>query len=167
MMTIEKKLQLTDLSQYDLRALSRSIVKYQLFKVKSALHKLEGNFAPTTKFQYFKVGVQYLKTGCKKDKVNPKLYDYLDECLSAHIQPLTPSLKDKAREYNRKKEQKVTPVFNLPQQVTEKFEYAVRNGNQIMVFDNEEQIKRFINNLNSLMIAHNCKPVSVIVGDLK
>ena len=167
MMAIEKKLQLTDLSQYDLRALSRSIVKYQLFKVKSALHKLEGNFAPTTKFNYFKIGVRYLKTKVKEPKVNPKLYDYLDECLDSHIQPLTPSPKDKAREYNRKKEQKVTPVFNLPQQVTEKFEYAVRNGNQIMVFDNEDQIKQFINNLNSLMITHNCKPVSVVVGDLK
>ena len=166
-MEIEKKLQLTDLSQYDLRALSRSIVKYQLFKAKACLHKLSGNFAPTTKFQYFKVGVQYLKTGYKKDKVNPKLYEYLDEAKSSHIQPLTPSQKDKAREYNRKKEQKVTPVFNLPQKVTEKFEYAVRNGNQIMVFDDENQIKKFINNLNSLMIAHNCKPVSVIVEDLK
>ena len=51
--------------------------------------------------------------------------------------------------------------------MTQKFEYAVRNGNQIMVFDNEDQIKRFINNLNSLMIAHNCKPISVIVEDLK
>lgn len=157
MMAIEKKLALADLKTYqqdqNLRTLAKDIVRYQLFRVKSVIHKLSGEFTATTKYSYFKVGVRYIKDGSKKPRISHKLYDFIDEAIQQCVQPLTPSKQDRAREYKRRQKVEVKqPQIDVPQQLTQPFEYGIRKDDKIIVMKDDHAANEFLNNCRSLGI---------------
>lgn len=127
-----------DIRQKQLRDLALSIVKYQNFKTSAAIKNIKFVASQNTTKNYFGCGVSYIKSGGKvKHKAIPsKIYDYIDEYLAQHVQPLTPSESDRRGEYKQRKNRyhgksAVPPVAKLDivrQPLTEKYDdYGIKS----------------------------------------
>lgn len=145
------KIDLTNFNKNkNLMDLAVDIVKYQDFKLKAALPRLRNgnNFSENTLRAYFDAGTSYIKKGKKISQCVGKLYEYIDDAISVHTQPLVPSITDRRRIVNRKetvkKPIKEDKVMALPKRLTEVFEYAVRVGNTIKIFATEELAAAFL-----------------------
>ena len=133
------------------------IVKYQNFKTKIAMQKISYKMAK----QVFDASVGYLKYGTYNEKVISKtLKKAIDEAVASHIQPLTPKDNEKrvARgDINKKNKQKkyqakntVPPIAKLEilkKPGAEVFDYGVRVGDNIRIFQSEGAAKSFLNGL--------------------
>lgn len=152
----ETTMELKDLNKvnFDLKDFATNIVKYQKFKSKAALSKFEYKLRENTANSYFGFGVTYIKTGKICKAANKKLYTYIDEAISNHVQPLTPSDKDKRVEFKNTYHKK---GVKLPVQETlkkmncgslvEKFEYGVRYDDTIKIFESSHDAKMFLNGI--------------------
>lgn len=129
-----------EVRQKQLRDFALAIVKYQNFKTKAALAHISYNSSKTTTENYFGCGVRYIKSNrkVKHNNIPLKIYDYIDEFLEQHVQPLTPSIKDTRSEYKVRKniyhgKNSVPPVAKLQivkQQITEKYDmYGIKLPN--------------------------------------
>ena len=161
MMTIEKRLALTDLTQYkqlnaknQLDELAKNIVKYQNFKTKVALQYLGSHFSENTLKTYFAKGVQYIKYGTRNKKIK-SLYESIDAVLASKLQPLTPSKEDKANTCPPRLPKKITKPIET--QTTETFSYAIQSGKHIRIIDSETDWIEFKNLMEFFKIEHNCR----------
>lgn len=91
-----------------------NIVKYQKFKTSTAIKNINYDCSEKTKMLYFNAGVKYIKTKEREKYVPPTIYEYIDEALDKHIQPLTPSLQDERRVYAKKLVKKFTKKDDIP-----------------------------------------------------
>ena len=131
------------------------IVKYQKFTTNKVLEKfIEQNllYSKATATSYINYGIAYIMYGTKHYAVPKKIYNAIDECIAKHIQPLTPSEKDKRRIIKNKYQKKdaVLPVQKIPEvktELTEKFEYGVRIDNRIILFSTENGMNEFVRNI--------------------
>lgn len=132
------------------------IVKYQKFNTNKVLEKFEEQnilYKKATAISYINYGIAYIMYGTKHYAVVPKkIYNAIDECIAKHIQPLTPSEKDRRQINNNKYQRKdaVLPVQKLPEiktELTEKFEYGVRIENRIILFSTENGMNEFVKNI--------------------
>lgn len=131
------------------------IVKYQKFTTNKVLEKFEEQnllYSKATAISYINYGIAYIMYGTKHYAVPKKIYNAIDECLAKHIQPLTPSEKDKRRTHIKQYQKKdaVLPVQKLPEvkaKLTEKFEYGVRIENRIILFSTENGMNEFVKNI--------------------
>lgn len=131
------------------------IVEYQKFSTNKVLEKFEEQnllYKKATAISYINYGIAYIMYGTKHYAVPKKIYNAIDECIAKHIQPLTPSEKDKRRINNNKYQKKdaVLPVQKIPEvktELTEKFEYGVRIDNRIILFSTENGMNEFVKNI--------------------
>lgn len=131
------------------------IVKYQKFTTNKVLEKFTEHhliYTKSTAISYINYGIAYILYGTKHYAVPKKIYNAIDECIAKHIQPLTPSAKDKRRINNNKylKKETVLPVQKIPEvktELTEKFEYGVRIENRIILFSTEAGMNEFVKNI--------------------
>lgn len=130
------------------------IIQYQNFKTRIAVEHLKH-----TRRAVFDSAVGYIKYGTwNKCLVTKELKEELDKLIANHVQPLTPKQDEKRVCYNRtnkvinkhKKYQEkdvIVPISKLEvvnQQMTEEFEYGVRQGDNIRLFANKELATSFI-----------------------
>ena len=91
-----------DFKEKQLKDIAQWIVKYQKFKIKIALEKLDTTFCSKyTLKNYLVRGLKYLKTREKTGGVNNSLYDYIDDELQKHTQPLQPTLSQRKQAYTK------------------------------------------------------------------
>lgn len=136
-----------------LKNLAINIVKYQNFKTNCIISKIENaGCTKNTLLTYINCGIIYLQSNKKYNKIPKQIYEYIDEALNKHIQPLTPKESEKRQARigcNRKPICKPSTslsglnAFNLPKQITETFDYGVKVGNNIRIFDSEKDAKSF------------------------
>lgn len=136
----------------DMRELAINTVKYQKFKTKAALSKFDYKLTYSTAANYFNLGISYIKTKLRSKAVGKKFYDYIEEALEQHVQPLTPSEDDRRREYNNVYHKKdahlpvkdVLAEIQTEEKLTEKFEYGVRVKDTVKIFKSREQADFFL-----------------------
>ena len=142
-----------DLRAKQLRDIAIWIVKYQKFKMNIALDKLDTDFCRKKKKKnYFVRGLKYLRTKEKSSGVNSVLYDFIEEEIQKHTQPLRPNFSEQKREYKRdytKKDAKppIVALKAVQKPLTANFEYGIRIGNDIKILESEDIAKGFIQGL--------------------
>ena len=156
MMEIEKKLALADLKTYHedqkWRTLAKEIVQYQNFRAAKACKKISGDWQLGTKKNHFNIGLRYMRNKIRDGHMGNKFYNFIDEAIQQHVQPLTPSISDKAHPRKPRSTQPVErPHFDIPKQLTQPFEYGIRYKNNIAIAD-EQAATNFINICKSLGI---------------
>ena len=155
MTTFEQRLATMDLTPFKteefktqpMELLLKQIYKYQKFKTKSILQKINRlSFTTGTVTGYVSIAKKYLNTGIKVEKVvSPRFYQILDDLKAKHEAILTPSDKDRATVYKQRKPRKQTPS-PTPTRVVEppKYteiipdQYGVKIQNVIKLFANKE-----------------------------
>lgn len=129
-----------EVRQKQLRDFALAIVKYQDFKTKIAVEHVNYDSSRETIENYFGCGVSYIKSNfkVKHRSIPPKIYDYIDEFIAQHVQPLTPSAADRRSEYKQRKniyhgKNAVPPIAKLEivkKQITEKYDmYGIKLPN--------------------------------------
>lgn len=145
------------------------IVKYQKFTTNKVYEKFKEQnllYSKITAKTYINYGISYILYGTKHYAVPKKIYNAIDKCLAKHIQPLTPSEKDKRRTHIKQYQKKdaVLPVQKLPEvkaKLTEKFEYGVRIENRIILFSTENGMNEFVKNIKFINPSTEVKSVEV------
>lgn len=122
-----------------------NIVKYQNFRTKVALTKMDVSVPRVV----FESGVTYLKRGKKDPALSQKLKTEIDKCVSKCVQPLKPSHDEQRRFIKAPYQTKEAkpPVCNLPilkQKVSSVFDYGVKIGNCVKMFDNKKEALAFL-----------------------
>lgn len=149
-----------------------AIVKYQKFKTPIAISKMPNNIKEATKVNYFTLGCRYLKNREKSKYVPSTLYNCIDELLSKHLQPLTPSIEEQKRTYNRNYTTKkaVPPVAKLDEIkrpiTSNNIEYGVKMSNtDIKIFKNRDLAIGFARGL-TYCGKENIKVITMEIGDI-
>ena len=164
-----KKKRFYDIAEY--------IIKYQKFKSNVSIAKMNNltDISTSTKLNYFNFCTTYLRTGNKHKAVPSTLYKCLDELLSKHVQPLTPSVdeewkpKKKIKVYQRKNA--TLPVAKLEivkNPVATNIEYGVKIDNTIMLMPSRDYALGFLGGLKNLNKNKEieAKVVTVELGDI-
>ena len=172
MMKIEKSFALTDLkNRYEdqkLRTFAYDIIKYQHFRANKAVHKMYKMFSNTTTITYFKAGVRYIREQIKNPRINKALYDLIDEGLKQCVQPLTPTKSERAIVHKaHKTKTTVVPNIDIPQQITEKFEYGIKKNNNIIIMNSEQAVRDFINANKILNNNNDIVGVMITIEEMK
>lgn len=98
-----------------IRELATVIVKYQNFKTCIIMAKAAYlGYARGSLGAYIQFGLEYLNEGLRNKK-GGKLFDFIDEVLAKHIQPLTPAINEQRTPYKPKKR---TSLNISPQKTT-------------------------------------------------
>ena len=145
-----------DWQEKQLRDIAKWIVKYQNFKLNIALEKIDTDFcSKLTLKNYLVRGLRYLKTGKKTSGVKTALYDFLEEELEKHTQPLRPTFSEQKQAYRRDytKKENIPPIVPVTLKKVQKplianFEYGIRIENDIKIFKNEDMANGFLQGLN-------------------
>lgn len=132
-----------------LKRLAIDVVKYQNFKLDAAINKLDYPLTNGTLKRYLSRGARYVKFGTVDKQLQKNFYTYIDAVLGQHVQPLTPSKFEKKVQYKQRYTDKEAhpPVSRLPivnKPLTESFEYGVKYGNIIRLFNSEESMNLFL-----------------------
>lgn len=137
---------ITNLSDEQIKNRAYEIVRYQNFKTKIALKKMNCTMPKLT----FDSGVAYIKRGTvNKAVLSTRLIKEIDNYLNKCVQPLTPMHSERRVIFSKKYQQKDAkpPVSNLEivnNPVTSKFKYGVQIGHCIKVLDSEKEARGFI-----------------------
>lgn len=136
-----------------LKKLATEIVKLQKFKSSVAIHKLPGDYTINTKANYFRAGVRYLKDRTRLALAPNDLYNYIDEAIAKHVQPLTPKEDEKSvprKDYTRK--EAVLPVQKIIEEIkqVEPKCYAVQVDKNIIVQNTINDARAFAEGLRFL-----------------
>lgn len=124
------------------------IVKLQNFKTNAAIKRLSLNLSDSTKRNYLENGIKYIQTG-KMHTNYMFLKKHIDKAIEEHVQPLTPSKENKRRIFKttQGKKEFIPPVAKLEiinKSLVAKFEYGIRFGNEIKLFNSKDEAKGFI-----------------------
>lgn len=137
---------LQNLTDEQIKNRAIEIVRYQNFKSKIALEKMNCTMPKIV----FDSGVSYVRKGkINKQVMSKKMLEALDNCVKTCVQPLTPSFEER-RIFRKNEFQKkdVTPPASkleiVNKLVTSKFEYGVKIGDCIKMLDSEKEAKAFI-----------------------
>lgn len=173
MMEIEKKLAQTDLNVFKTapaELLARQIVQYQNFSNKAAMSKINCmSYSPSAVRNYLTLGISYIKNGYKTRSVPTSIYNAIDMWQEKNLQPLTPAAGEERKFKKKKISEIVKPkvsVPDVPKVLTEKFEYGIKMGNTIKIYDSEEQCKVFIDALDFARVDTEHKLVMVMIDDI-
>lgn len=162
---------LDELKEKQFERVAQVIVKYQDYKRKIAVSKMDNALGKSTKMKYLAYGVRYLKTGYKCPTVPKSLYLALDKCIETHIQPLRPSADETKRVYKRDytKKDNVPPVSKLKivqQPITEKFIYGIKMDDKIVLQKSELEAQAFIKGVKFLNDNANIQLVAVTISEV-
>lgn len=140
------------------RQFGENMVKYQNFKTSVIRDRIDhAGFKEKTLDCYINSCIAYIKTG-KKFAQYGKIYDYVDEALARHVQPLTPKEEDRRRILPPRSSKRVTsciekdkvpPVVNVLNQIKEinKPVYEERFGviteDRVILMENEDKARDF------------------------
>jgi hypothetical protein len=147
---------LENLQENILKEKAKEVVQYQNFRTAVALEKMQY----MKDRQTFNMAVGYVKYGTRHPNIISKAFKAaLDECIKNHVQPLTPK-QDEVRQKrgcggqnlkkHYQKKDAVVPIATLEvvnEKLTETFEYGVMQGNNIRIFNSEEEARQFRDNL--------------------
>ena len=134
------------LTDAELEIRAREIIRYQNFKSKIALAKMNCDMPKVV----FDSGVNYIRKGkINKRVMSKKLLKTLDNCVKNCLQPLTPSLEERRifRKNEFQKKDVKLPVAKLEilnKSVTSKFEYGVKINDTIKIIGSEKEASAFI-----------------------
>lgn len=142
--------------QNRLKELAINIVKYQNFKTNAFINKIDSaGYTKTSLASLICYCIIYIQTGRKNNKVVSSIYKYIDDAINQHIQPLTPSERD--RRWNKKKSSKkkeiVTPVQKVLQHINDKaiedkkYQIAVQTDDSIKLQDDLKRAEGFLDGL--------------------
>lgn len=142
--------------QNRLKELAINIVKYQKFRTGAFINKIDdAGYTKTSLASLISYCIIYIQTGKKNNKVSGFMYKYIDDAINQHIQPLTPSERD--RRWNRKKSSKkgeiVTPVQKVLQHINDKaiedkkYQIAVQVDDNIKLQDDLKHAEGFLDGL--------------------
>lgn len=144
-----------DWREKQLKNIATWIIKYQNFQINVALEKIQTDFcSKLTLKNYLVRGLKYLKTKEKTSGVNAALYDYIEQELEKHTQPLRPSFSEQKHKYKKDYTKKdITPpvvgtLKRIKSNIITNFEYGIRLGNDIKILDSEDMAKGFLQGLN-------------------
>lgn len=137
-----------------LRNLAINIVKYQNFKTSAVINKIDNcGYTKSSLMSYINFGINYIKTSFRERR-GGSIYDYIDEALAKHIQPLTPTAEEhrvQKRGGKRKKHKgdDITPVEKVLKEIEQKtsipknLKYAVKMDKNLRIMDSIEEAKAF------------------------
>ena len=170
-------MQLEELSNInmDLYEFAKNIVKYQNFKTSAALKLFEYKVSYTTALNYFNLGITYIKIKIKSKSIPMKIYEYIDDAIKKHIQPLTPKESEKRR-VNKKmfaKKEATLPIQNALNEIrtektlTEKFEYGVKySDHDIKILNSKHDALIFLSGVSAVSNEF-FKPILVSITKLE
>lgn len=137
----------------DYKNIAKLVVQYQNFKTKVAIQHFPCNVSEGTKQNYLNLGIVYIKTKVRSKAIPQKIYDFIDEFIENHLQPLVPKDEDKRRTINKiyHKKDAVLPAQNLIKELKAKsasmiakFEYGVRIDDMVKICTSREEAITFM-----------------------
>ena len=144
------------------------IIKYQKFSMKAAIKNAPDGYSISTLNNYMTYGLQYINKG-RRIKMYEWLYPHLDKALKQHLQPLTPSAAEERKKFKDYTAKDSTPPIAklacVTKPITSKFEYGIRFGNRIELFNSEDEAKGFNRGLEYAGEAAG-KLISVEIGEV-
>ena len=131
-----------------LRNLAINIVKYQNFKTKAILAKIDHEgYSKTSIVSYIQHGISYIKTN-KRDGKAGNIFNYIDEAIQKCVTPLIPKDNEKRVFINRKP--KKLPIQNVLKKINEQAISKENNrflgikiGDKIIIKESLDEIKAF------------------------
>ena len=127
--------------------LAEWVIKYQKFNFKAAKQFAPDGYTDKSLQNYLYNGCKYLERGT----INPMFKAFcrkLEELKQKCVQPLTPSLENRKREYKKDytKKEATPPIINVPvirKTLTAQIQYGVKFDDFIKLFESEEEAKAF------------------------
>lgn len=159
------------IKENQLKKIAYDIVKYQKFRPSIAVSKMNASYTNGTKLNYFKAGVAYIENKTKSQTTATGLYDYIDEAIRTHIQPLTPTQAEKRVIYNYKKKKEVkteSPVAKVLREIrnAEPKIYAVKVNDKYIAQNTLNDAKAFANGIKFLKPNQDVGIVYLIVKEI-
>ena len=156
------------IKENQLKKIAYDIVKYQKFRPSIAILKMNTSYTNGTKMNYFKAGVTYIDKKIKNSTVTSGLYDYIDEAIRVHTQPLTPTQAEKRVTYNYKKKEAEHPVVKAINEIknTEPRICAVKVNDKYIAQNTLNDAKAFANGIKFLKPNQDVGIVYLIVKEI-
>lgn len=137
-----------------LKQFGENIVKYQNFKTSAIINKIDNcGYTKSSLMSYINFGINYIKTSFRERR-GGSIYDYIDEALAKHIQPLTPTAEEhrvqkKGGRRKKYKSDNITPVERVLKEIEQKtsipknLKYAVKMNKNLRIMDSIEEARAF------------------------
>lgn len=134
-----------------MRNLAINIVKYQDFKTSAIIPKIDNcGYAQGALSSYIGFGICYIKKGTKNKKAG-NIYNYIDEALKNHVQPLVPSESERRRVAGVQTSRKVKDVSQVQKVLDGLYtkasktqtHIAVQISDYLSIVDNQEEANGF------------------------
>ena len=158
-----------------LNNLAINIVKYQNFKSSEIIRIIDNaGYSKSTLLSYINNGIGYL-TNNKKNKKCGRLYEFIDEAVAKHTQPLMPKDYQKRgitrgiRTFNNNKVQTKTDIAPFETirkiEITKELIYAVQMDKNLRIQNSLKEAESFLEGL-SFMGNTNAKIVKLDIEEL-
>lgn len=160
--------------QKKLKEIAEDVIKYQNFKNSIAVEKMRAtHLAKSSRYNYIACGRHYLKTGQRyRNVVGGNFYNYLQDALDRHVQPLVPSFDEKLRVIKKnytKKEAKppITKIIETNKKLTTNIEYGIKINDKIVLETNEDRARAFLKGIKFLSPNVDAKLITVELTEVK